>query len=62
MWAMYFAAASSSLPGGLVVLVRSRSISQPWASFASAVVSPTGDGLWMVTAAACPVAAVWPEG
>jgi hypothetical protein len=41
---MYFAAASS-FPGGLVVLMRSRSISHPCASFATAVVSPMGDGL-----------------
>src|ERR1700676_653506 len=39
--AMYFAA-SCSLPGGLVVLMRIRSMSQPCASLAMAVVSPTG--------------------
>ena len=33
-----------------MVLVRTRSISQPWASFASAAVSPMGEGLLMVTA------------
>ena len=42
--AMYFAAVCS-FPGGFVVLIRIRSASQPCASFATAAVSPTGDGL-----------------
>src|SRR5579859_1015509 len=42
MPAMYLAAACS-LPGGFVVSMRMRPASQPSASFASAVVSPTGD-------------------
>jgi len=49
MCARYFAMACS-LPGGLVVLVRIISISQPWASFASVVVSPIGEGLLIATA------------
>src|ERR1700688_1333181 len=59
-----YLAMACSLPGGLVVLVRTRSISQPWASLASAVVSPMGDGLLIVTAGAwdAGVAVDWPAG
>src|SRR6202011_5599982 len=51
--ARYFAVACS-FPGGFVVLVRIRSISQPWASLATAVVSPMGDGLLNVAGADVP--------
>src|ERR1700686_3836004 len=49
MCARYFAM-DCSFPGGFVVLVRTKSISQPCASLARAVVSPTGDGLLIVPA------------
>src|SRR6202166_448348 len=45
-----YLAIACSLPGGVVVLVRTISISQPWASLASAVGSPMGDGLLIATA------------
>ncbi len=55
--AMYFAAASS-LPGGLVVLILIKSISQPVASRASAEVSPNGPLDCVITgcpATGCPI-------